>query len=95
VSAVRESATGNLPEYRSSSNMQVYARLNMNQEPKPFFAARFYRNEKTTTNMKSVPAARIRIFMVRSQHAAQEIPDRPELPTGGQWQNRHAPAARL
>ncbi|MFT5323717.1 MAG: hypothetical protein ACI8P0_001568 [Planctomycetaceae bacterium] len=95
MSAARESATGNLPEYRSSSNNQVYARLNMNQEPKPIFATRYYRNEKTTTNMKSLPAARIRIFRVRSQHAAQEIPDRPELPTGEQWQNRHPPPARL
>jgi hypothetical protein len=59
VSAVRQSATGNLPEYRSSSNMQVDARLKKGQEPKPLFATRYYNSEKTTTNMKSVRGSRI------------------------------------
>ena len=90
-----ESPPDSLREYRSFSDMQVDARLNKGQEPEPLFATRYYRSGKTTTNMKSHLPARICIFQVRSQHAVQEIPDRPELLTGEPWQNRHPPPARL
>lgn len=90
-----ESPPDSLREYRSLSDMQVDARLNKRQEPEPLFATRYYRSEKTTTNTKSALASRICIFRVRSQHAVQEIQDRPKLPTGELWQNSHSPAVGL